>query len=136
VSDARDTRRRGLLFGVGVRAVCDKAAEDEEVIKRERASKMVKGKLRPMDSHTIGILEKRWEDARLNCHDAWFRVAQHDGDDVPPAVYARAQKFYEAEIDAACKLAGAMYRRGLIGLIADKLRLEDDGEVEEYLRGQ
>jgi hypothetical protein len=82
------------------------------------------------------MLEKRWEDARLNCHDAWFRVAQYDGDAVPPAIYARAQKFYEAEIDAACKLAGAMYRRGLIGLIADKLRLEDDGEVEEYLRGQ
>ena len=99
------------------------------IFKHERVSKMAKKK--PMDGHTIGILEKRWEDATINCHDTCVRLAQYESD-----VYAKFEKAYDAEIDAACKLARAMYSRGLIGLIADKLRLENDADVKDYLKGE
>lgn len=49
------------------------------------------------------------------------------------AALVRKTELDDLEFQAAKKLAEGMYERGLIGLIADQLLLQDDSEIEQYL---
>jgi hypothetical protein len=44
----------------------------------------------------------------------------------------RLNELRGAEYEAACQLANGMYQRGLIGLIADRLMLQEDSDVDLY----
>jgi hypothetical protein len=74
-----------------------------------------------------------WYEKRVAANEAERQTKQAS---LPADVRAALVRFNElraAEHQAAKALAEAMYKRGIIGVIADRLGLQEDSEIELYL---
>jgi hypothetical protein len=74
-----------------------------------------------------------WFERRLGQHEAKRKEKQELLPSEVRAALVRLNELGDMQCQIATDLATKMYQRGLIGLIADRLKLQEDSEVEEYL---